>query len=336
MRKTILSLITVLVFILGASAQDRTITGRVVNDKETPMEGVSVTASDGKAGTQTDKNGNYTIAVSVTTKAIVFSFVNYETVTKQIGKSATINVTMTSSDIKLEEVVVVGYGVQQKKAFTGSASKVDAKEFAQLITPSVDKQLAGRAAGVNVNNSSGLVNAPARIRIRGTNSFPPASGTIARTLRDPLIIVDGVPVTTGNLALLTNSNALGDINPDDIETIDVLKDGSATAIYGSRAANGVVVITTKKGVRGRTAITYTGVLGYSSPMQRFDLLNASQFVSIANEKYTNAGSLPVAVMDSKGTNTNWQDNVFVNNALSTSHTLGISGGNEKTTFYMSV
>jgi TonB-dependent SusC/RagA subfamily outer membrane receptor len=124
--------------------------------------------------------------------------------------------------------------------------------------------LAGRAAGVNVNNSSGLVNAPARIRIRGTNSFSQGNA--------PLIIVDGVPVTTGNLALSTNSNALGDINPDDIESIDVLKDGSATAIYGSQAANGVILITTKKGVKGRTSVTYSGVVGYSSPMQKFDVL----------------------------------------------------------------
>lgn len=328
MRKTILSLITVLVFILGASAQDRTITGRVVNDKETPMEGVSVTASDGKAGTQTDKNGNYTIAVSVTTKAIVFSFVNYETVTKQIGKSATINVTMTSSDIKLEEVVVVGYGVQQKKAFTGSASKVDTKEFAQLITPSVDKQLAGRAAGVSVTNSSGLVNAPARIRIRGLQSV--------NVNQDPIVIIDGVVMTTGNLALTTNSNAIGDINPDDIESIDVLKDGSATSIYGSLGANGIIQITTKKGKRGKTQVNYTGVIGYSSPMQRFNLLNANEFVSVANEKLTNSGALAQARMDSAGTNTNWQDNVFVNNAFTTSQTVSVSGGNDKSSFYLSL
>ena len=240
MRKTILTLAIAMAFMLGATAQDRIISGRVVNEKEAPMEGVSITPSDGKNGTQTDKNGNYSVSVSAAAKSLIFSYVNFETVTRAIGKLSTINVTMVSSDTKLEEVVVVGYGVQQKKAFTGSASKVDVKEFATLVTPSVDKQLAGRAAGVNVNNSSGLVNAPARIRIRGTNSFSQGNA--------PLIIVDGVPVTTGNLALSTNSNALGDINPDDIESIDVLKDGSATAIYGSQAANGVILITTKKGV----------------------------------------------------------------------------------------
>ena len=329
MRKTILTLAIAMAFMLGASAQDRTITGRVENDKGAAMEAVSVVPSDGKNGTQTDKNGNYSLSVSTSTKSLVFSYVNYETVTRSIGRSNTINVTLASSDIKLEEVVMVGYGVQAKKAFTGSSSKVDAKEFATLITPSVDKQLAGRAAGVNVNNSSGLVNAPARIRIRGTNSF-------SSQRLDPLIVVDGVPIISGNLALTTNSNAIGDVNPDDIETIDVLKDGSATAIYGSRGAPGVIVITTKKGVKGRTAITYSGIVGYSSPMQKFDVLNAKQFVSVANEKFTNAGALPVALLDAAGTNTDWQGNVFVNNALSTSHTLSVSGGSDKTSYYMSL
>ncbi|CAN5831895.1 TonB-dependent receptor [soil metagenome] len=328
MRKTILTLAIAMAFMLGATAQDRIITGRVVNDKEAPMEGVSVTPSDGKNGTQTDKTGNYSLSVSATTKSLIFSFVNFETFTRSIGKSTTLNITLIAADTKLEEVVIVGYGVQQKKAFTGSASKVDAKEFATLITPSVDKQLAGRAAGVNVNNSSGLVNAPARIRIRGTNSISLGA--------DPLIIVDGVPITTGNLALIGNSNEIGDVNPDDIETIDVLKDGSATAIYGSRAANGVILITTKKGVKGRTSVNYTGVVGYSTPMQKFDLLNASQFVKVANEKFTNAGSLPVAFLDANGTNTDWQGNVFVNNALSTTHTLSVSGGSDKTSYYLSL
>ena len=134
-----------------------------------------------------------------------FSYVNYETVTRSIGRATVINVTLASTDVRMEEVVVIGYGVQQKKAFTGAASKVDVKEFAQLITPSIDKQLSGRAAGVNVVNSSGQVNAPARIRIRGLNSFSQGLS--------PLIIVDGTPITTGNLSLISNSNQLGDVNP---------------------------------------------------------------------------------------------------------------------------
>jgi len=224
-------------------------------------------------------------------------------------------------------VVVVGYGTQQKKAFTGSASKIDAKEFSQLVTASVDKQLGGRAAGVTVNNSSGTVNAPARIRIRGLNSY--------NQNRDPLIILDGVPMVDGNLALIGNSNALGDINPSDIESIDVLKDGSATAIYGSRAANGIILITTKKGGKGKSVVTYDGVYGFANPTQVFDLLNANEFVTIANEKLTNSGALPAAVIDPNGINTNWQKNIFADNAFSHSHTLGVSGGTNRSTYYLS-
>ena len=328
MRKSILTLMVAMLFVLGATAQDRVITGRVLNEKEAPMEAVSVTTPDGKTGTQTDKDGNFSLTVAPTVKSLVFSYVNYQTATRSIGKTGTINITLVSSDVNMQEVVVVGYGIQQKKAFTGSSSKIDTKQFAQLVTPSIDKQLAGRAAGVNVNNASGLVNAPARIRIRGTNSFS--------NERSPLVIVDGVPITTGNLAIVGNSNAIGDINPSDIETIDVLKDGSATAIYGSRAANGIIVITTKKGSRGRTSINYDMTIGFNSPAQKFDVLNAAQFVDIANEKFRNAGSLPQARLDSAGTNTNWQNNVFVNNGFSQSHTLSVSGGSDKSTFYMSL
>jgi TonB-linked SusC/RagA family outer membrane protein len=330
MRKILLTLLVGIAFVLSATAQDRVISGRVTNSQDAALEGVSVATSDGKAGTQTDKDGNYRITVTSTARSLIFSYVNFQTVSRSVGRSTQIDVSMTSTEINMEEVVVVGYGVQQKKSFTGSASKVDAKEFAQLISPSIDRQLAGRATGVNVNTnaSQGQVNAPARIRIRGLNS-------IDNNL-SPLIVVDGTPISTGNLALISNSNALGDINPNDIETIDVLKDGSATAIYGSRGANGVILITTKKGAKGRTTLTYDGVYGNSSPLKRFELLNAQQFVTIANEKKINAGQLPVAVMPADGTNTNWQNNIFVNNALSTSHTLAISGGNDKSTFYTSL
>ncbi len=330
MRKLILTLSAVFVLILHAAAQDRTITGKVSNDKGAPVEGANVTTSDGKYGTQTDKFGTYSLTLPATVKSINFSNVNFETEIRTIGKNTVINVSLKVKDSKLEEVVVVGYGVQQKKAFTGSASKVDVKEFANLLTPSIDKQLAGRAAGVQVTTSGGLVNTPAVIRIRGIQSI---TGN-----NSPLIVVDGTPIITGNLALTTNSNALGDINPADIESIDVLKDGSATAIYGSRAAPGVILITTKKGTKGRTRITYEGFIGYSSPMNKFSVLNAPQFEVIANEKRTNAGLSVLAGTNPAAdtSNTDWQSAVMNNNATSQSHTLSISGGTDKATFYMSV
>ena len=256
MRKTILILSAVFVFILNAAAQNRTVSGKVTNEIGAPIEGVSITSVAGKEGTQTNKEGMYSLSVSPAVKSLLFTNVNYDSETKTIGSQSVVNVVLKPKVSQLEEVVVVGYGTQQKKAFTGSASKVDVKEFAQLITPSIDKQLQGRAAGVDVVNAGGSINTPAKIRVRGYNTISLGAS--------PLIIVDGVPITTGNLALTTNSNALGDINPADIETMDVLKDGSALAIYGSRGANGVIQITTKKGSKGRTSMTYDVSLGFSS------------------------------------------------------------------------
>ena len=328
MRKLILALSAVFVFMLNAAAQDHTISGKVVNDKGAPLEGVSVITPDGKHGTQTDKNGSYSLTIPSAAKSINFSFVNFEVESRTLGKNLVMNVTMKAVDSKLEEVVVVGYGVQQKKAFTGAASKVDTKQFAQLVTPSIDKQLQGRASGVDVTNAGGLVNTPAKIRIRGYNAFLQSA--------DPLIVVDGVPIITGNLAAATNSNAIGDINPADIESIDVLKDGSSTAIYGSRGNNGVIVITTKKGSRNKTSINYDATFGFTSIVKQFPVLDAASFVAIANEKFTNANQAAPARMDALNTNTNWQDNVFVNSAFVQGHTLSLSGGTNKSTYYFSL
>ena len=335
MRKLILTLSAVFVLILHAAAQDRTITGKVTNDKGAPIEGASITSNDGKYGTQTDKFGTYSLSVPPTVKSLNFSNVNFEGESKTVGKNTVINVSLRVKDSKLEEVVVVGYGVQQKKAFTGSATRVDVKEFANLLTPSIDRQLAGRAPGVQVTIAGGLVNTPAVIRIRGVQSI--------NLNNNPLIVVDGAPMLTGggsslNIALATNSNLLGDINPADIESIDVLKDGSATAIYGSRASNGVILITTKKGTRGRSRITYEGFVGFSSPMNRFRLLDAPQFETIANEKLTNAALAPRAGVNASAdtANTDWQSLVMNNNATSQSHTISYSGGTDKSTFYFSL
>ena len=328
MRKLTLILSAVFVFVLSAAAQDRTITGKVTDEKGTAIEGVSVTGSDGKQGTQTDKEGNFRLTIPYTVRSLNFSSVNFETQTRPVGSQLVINVSLRPADKQLEEVVIVGYGTQQKKGFTGAASKVDTKEFAQLVTPSIDKQLQGRAAGVDVVNAGGSVNTPAKIRIRGYNTISFGAS--------PLIIVDGIPITTGNLALTTNSNAIGDINPADIESVDILKDGASLAIYGSKGANGVIQITTKKGSKNKTSLTYDGTMGFSSISEKFSVLDAQGFVNIANEKFTNAGQAAPAKMDAVGTNTDWQDNVFVNSAFVQNHTVSMMGGTNKSTYYFSL
>ena len=237
MRKLLLMGVVVLLF-TGQLFAQKSLTGMVMDDKGNPLPNVSVQIKGANLGTVTNLDGKYSLTAPATAKVLVFSSVDMGTQEVAIGSKAVIDVTLKGEDRTMQEVVVVGYGTQQKKAFTGSASKVDVKEFANLMTPSIDKLLAGRATGVQVTNTSGLVNAPARILVRGVNSISQGQG--------PLIVVDNIPVISGNLAGTTNSNALGDINPSDIESIDVLKDGSATAIYGSGAAAGVILSLPRK------------------------------------------------------------------------------------------
>jgi TonB-linked SusC/RagA family outer membrane protein len=329
MRKLFTLLAAVTLFWGQLAAQNnRTVTGKVSDDKGVPLAGVTVTAVGSDKRALTDESGNFSITVSDKVKQLRFSYVGFVLQDVNVGGKNTISVKLSTDETSLSEVVVVGYGVQQKKAFTGAASKVDVKKFADLVTPSVDKQLAGRATGVQVTNSSGLVNAPARIRIRGTNSI--------NQTNEPLIVVDGIPIITGNLAAATNSNAIGDINPADIENIEVLKDGSATAIYGSRAAAGVIMITTKKGNKGSMKVTYDGTVGWTNTINKWDLLTSQDFVTIANEKLVNAGQPQKAFMDVAGTNTDWQAEVLVKNAMVQNHTLSFQGGTNKTTYYVSL
>jgi TonB-linked SusC/RagA family outer membrane protein len=330
MRKLLLMGSVILLF-TGQLAAQKSLTGTVTDDKGNPLPNVSVQIKGANLGTVSKLDGTYSLTAPANAKTLVFSSVDMGTQEVSIGSKAVIDVSLKGEDRTMQEVVVVGYGTQQKKAFTGSASKVDVKEFANLMTPSIDKLLPGRATGVQVTNSSGLVNAPARITVRGINSINQAQG--------PLFVVDGIPVISGNLAGTTNSNALGDINPSDIESIDVLKDGSATAIYGSRAAGGVILITTKKGTKGRARVGYDGFIGISNVLKKWDLLNAEEFVMIANEKLRNNAPTPLpplAFMDAQKTSTNWLDEAFIKNALVQNHTLSLQGGTDKTTYYFSL
>ena len=302
------------------------VTGKVTDENGKVLSGVTV--SVGAVKTTSDDNGNYSLQVPTGSSTLKFSIVGYSDADLKIGSKNTIDARLNAETNQLSEVVVVGYGVQQKKAFTGSASKIDAKEFSQLVTPSVDRQLAGRAAGVQVVAGGGDVGAPARIRIRGVNSVSQN--------QSPLIVVDGVPFISGNIAAATNSNALGDINPNDIENIEVLKDGSATAIFGSRAANGVIMITTKKGSKsGAMKVNYDATFGFTSPFKTYDLLNNAQFVEIANEKRTNTGVTGWAA-PGDGQTYDWQRLVMRDNTPTSQHNLSFSGGTAKSTYFFSL
>lgn len=305
-------------------AQEKTISG-VVSDNTGPLPGANVSVKGSPKGVQTDLDGKYSIKAK-TGDVLMISYTGMENTSVTVSSSNTINIVMKASSSELEEVVVVGYGVQKKKEVTGSVSQIKGDAIKGLVSPSFESLLAGRSSGVQVTTPTGIVGQAPVVRIRGVASI--SSGT------QPLYVVDGMPIYSGDVGGYANANGLGDINPNDIETYDVLKDGAATAIYGSRAANGVIIITTKKGKKGSAKVSYNSVVGFASPIETFDLLNTSQFLTIANEKRTNAALPAWAVGNTY--DTDWQAAVLRDNALQVDHSLSVSGGSDNTKYYMSL
>lgn len=326
MKKLLQSLFLLLFIAFQAVAQERTVTGTVTDKLDgLPLPGVSIKATGTTAGTTTDVNGRFSLRVPSGSTSLTFTYIGYLPQTLAITGSA-LNVELTSDRRQLSEVVVVGYGTQSRKEVTGSVGSVTGGALADKPVASFDQALAGRVSGVQVTVSSGILGQAPRVRIRGVNSI--SNGT------EPLYVVDGLPIVNGSQSSTTSTNPLGDINPNDILSVDVLKDGAATAIYGSRAANGVVIITTKKGTAGKPQIAYNSWISSSSVAKRFDLLSADQFVTIANEKLTNAGGVAGAV--ASGINTDWQDVVFNKGAFQQNHALAVSGATEQSNYYFSL
>ncbi|AZA77504.1 TonB-dependent receptor [Chryseobacterium sp. G0186] len=232
----------------------------------------------------------------------------------------------TVSTKEIDEVLVVGYGTQKKKEVTGAVTSIKAADVASIAAPSFEQQLAGKAAGVQITSTTGILGEAPRVRIRGIASI--TSGT------SPLYIVDGIPIFSGDVGGQTATNGLGDINPNDIESFEVLKDGAATAIYGSRAANGVILITTKKGKGGKLSLNFSNYAGYAMPIGLYNLLQTPDFIAISNEKRANAGQSAIAF----GTeyNTDWQKAVLRSAAFQTDNTLSASGSFGKSSYYTSI
>lgn len=335
MRKLILMLSAVFVFVLNTAAQNRTVTGKVTDEKGAPLEGVSVTSPNGKQGTQTDKEGMYSISVPSTIKTLNFSYIAFVPQSKLIGSGAAINISLRSVDSKLEEIVVVGYGTQKKREVTGSLSTIKGSAVANKPAQSFDQVLAGKSPGVQITIPNGVLNNPPVFRIRGTNSISLSS--------QPLIIVDGVATPVGDFSSSNaGGNALASINPADIESIDIAKDAAAGAIYGSRAANGVVFITTKKGKAGKARVNYNASFGFTSAYGIPEVLNAQQYTDYKNMAVANNQNLnPVTNRfnltpgpDGNPIDTKWSDYVY-RQGFSQDHNLNISGANETTSYYFS-
>ncbi|RBL92519.1 SusC/RagA family TonB-linked outer membrane protein [Chitinophaga flava] len=333
MRKLLLVVASMLLIAASLLAQNqRTVTGRVTDESGNPLPGVTVSLPGGKAGTISDANGGFSISVPQDAKALRVSFVGYESRTMAIAGNS-VGVIKLKADTKaISEVIIVGYGTQRKKDVTGSIASVKGTAVAELPVQSFEAGLGGRAAGVQITVPNGVVNNPPVFRIRGANSI---AGSY------PLIVIDGVPTFTGDAGSTSAPlNPLSSINPADIESIDVLKDASATAIYGSRAANGVVLVTTKKGKAGKVRISYDGWVGATAPTRLPKLLNARQYVAIKNEAEKNNPTSKERYalnVDAKGDtiDTDWRDVVYRSRAISQSHTVSASGGNENTTYYFS-
>ncbi len=330
MKRLSLVLMMVLLGAAGLMAQ-RSITGRVTEASGEALIGASILVKGTSSGTVTDIDGKYSLSIPAGATTVVFSYTGFKAQEVTLGASSVVDVIMEVDAVSLETAVVVGYGTQQKRDVTGSISQVKGEEIANLATPSFVQQLAGRAAGVQITPPSGILGSAPQIRVRGVNSISSGTG--------PLIVIDGVPVFSGDVGSSTPNNALADLNPSDIQSFEILKDGAATAIYGSRASNGVVLITTKRGQAGKARFNYDAYVGVAQATNLFDLLNAEQFVEINNEKNRNAGgTTDIAALQTRAdgsvVQTDWNDVVF-RNAMQHNHVLSVSGGTENTNYYFS-
>ncbi|MCH7401602.1 SusC/RagA family TonB-linked outer membrane protein [Belliella kenyensis] len=324
MKKVLLSLCLAVLTVLSVSAQSRTVTGKVSSAEDPDgIPGVNVRVKGTTVGAISDIDGSYSISVPEGANTLVFSFVGFMTKEMAIGNNSRIDVVIEPDVKTLSEVVVVGYGTQERRDVTGSVTSIKNDAIENLVAPSFDTQLAGRAPGVQVTVPSGIIGARPIIRIRGVNSI---SGSAS-----PLIVIDGVPVVDSDRSSSVSANPLSNINPADIESFEVLKDGSASAIYGSRAANGVILITTKRGRSGKAQVNYAASTGFNEPVNRFDLLTGDEFVEIANEKRAN---LNQSLLANPGVNTDWQDAVL-RRGVTHQHNLSVAGGSDNTKYFFS-
>lgn len=334
MKRLTYLLLCLFASIAFATAQTAKVTGTVISaEDDGPIIGASIVVAGTTIGTVTDHNGAFTLDVPSNAQKLIISYIGMKSV--EVTVKPIIKVSMESDSQNLDEIVVVGYGTQRKKDVTSAISKVGGEDLANLAAPSFDTQLAGRAAGVQVTTPSGVLGSGPQFKVRGMSTISASS--------QPLFIIDGMPLAVGDNSsgstgmgmLYAEYNAMSDINPNDIESIEILKDGAATAIYGSRAANGVILITTKKGSKGRTSVNYDGYITAASPAKLHDLLGAKDFVTIANEKYENWGMKGQAVYDPNGPDTNWNDYIF-RTGFQHNHSLSASGGTDKSQYYVSL
>jgi len=315
--------------------QKKQITGKVVDDNNTSIIGANIIEAGTSNGTITDMDGNFSLNVAANAILHV-SYIGYLEQEVETEGRTHLNIILKEDTKALDEVIVVGYGTMKKSDLTGAVSSVKTSDIQQTPMTSIDQGLVGRASGVQVIQTSGMPGAVASIRVRGSSSLQAGN--------EPLYVIDGFPVYSGDGFGQTGGNAqisgLSSINPSDIESIEILKDAAATAIYGARAANGVVLITTKSGKKGQDLISIEANYGVQQVAKKIDVMNAQEYAVLVNEAYTNDGLAPwfneqrMAEIASMGKGTDWQDLVF-RNAITQNYLLNFSGGDEKTTYSIS-
>jgi TonB-linked SusC/RagA family outer membrane protein len=333
MRKALLFLIFAFLSQI-AWAQERTIRGKITNGEDgSPLPGVSVVVQGTNRGTVTDVEGQYRLPVADGDAVLVFSFIGMLSQEQTIGNRETIDVQLSPDSKQLSEVVVVGYGTEQQKLITGSIGVVKSDAIKDLPVSTVDGMLQGQAAGVQVLQNSGTPGGGMSVRVRGTTSIS-GSG-------QPLYVIDGIPLTTGDYAQVgyegQGINALSDLNPNDIESMSVLKDAATAAIYGARASNGVVLITTKRGKSGKSVIGFNAYYGVQQAWRTLDMLDTEQWMEYRNDLAGSAVFTEADIAKARAgdtTNTDWQDVIF-RSAPIASYELSATGGNDKTRFFIS-
>ena len=309
MKKTtakILCLTLVLqIFAIMSFAQNITVKGVVTDDKGAPVANASVLVKGSTVGTSTDAAGNYSISAAKGA-TLVISSVNFTTYEVKV-RTALQNVTLTSTEKSLGEVVIIGYGTQRKEAVTGSVASISGDRMREIPAPNISQAIQGRVAGVEISQTSSKPGANMQILIRGQRSLTASN--------DPFIVLDGIPFP----------GSLADINPNDIKSIDILKDASATAIYGSRGANGVIVLTTNRGQRGKARISYNAYVGLQTLFAEYPMMNGPEFVALRKAANYGGGT---GVDESDNTDVNWQKLLYNKSSIVTSHDITISGGTE--------
>jgi TonB-dependent starch-binding outer membrane protein SusC len=304
---------------LALQAQQRVVTGTIKDAAGTPMPGVSILLKGTSTGTAADANGNFSIQAS-DTDVLVLSFIGYQTQEITIGTKTNLDIVLVEDLTTLGEVVVIGYGEQKKALNTGANLQVKGEDIKKLSTTNTLQALQGQTPGVQITSTSGQPGEPMRVIIRGL-------GTIGNAT--PLYVVDGV--LTGDIAYL---------NPADVESVDILKDAASAAIYGSQAANGVVLITTKKGKAGaKPIITLDAFYGVQNAARKADMLDAKEYAAIMNEAAVNAGKLPIFTNEeiaAMGKGTNWMDEMIVKDAPTQNYTLGATGASEGSSYSLSL